>query len=106
MHQSQNVHIQGDLEGVWIYSTSMALHIHHLDITSYGVQAWNFKVWMSCHEEVNKLRVRDDVCRAVAFCYPLHNVGTDVHIHKLKKYIQKHCLLTGTQGLSVHNENK
>jgi hypothetical protein len=59
--------------------TSTALHICHLDIMLYGVWTWNFEVWMSCHEEVNKLRVGDNVCGAVAFCYPLHNVGTDVH---------------------------
>ena len=81
-----------------------ALHICCLDVTLNGVWAWNFEVWMSGHEEVDKLRVRDDVCRVVAFCYPLRNVGTDVH--KSKKYIQKHCVLTGTQGSSVHNENK
>jgi hypothetical protein len=84
--------------------TFMALHVRCLDVTSNGVWAWNFEVQMSGCEEVDELGVGDDVCRAVAFCYPLRNMGTDVH--KSKRCIQKHCVLTGTQGLSVHDENK
>ena len=58
--------------------TLTALLISCLDITSNGVWRWNFEVGVSSSEEIDELRVGDDSCRAIAFCYPLCNVGADI----------------------------
>ena len=83
--------------------TFTALHVSGLDIMSNSVWTWNFEVGMSSHGEVNELRIRDDICRVIAFSYPLCNVGTDVH--ESQNGMCNSGMLTGTQGLSVLNED-
>jgi len=56
----------------------MALLVSCLDIALNSVWRWDFEVGMSSFEKINKLRIRDDSCRVVAFSYPLCNVGTDI----------------------------
>ena len=58
---------------------------------------------MSGHEKVNELRVKDNAWWVINFSYPLCNVGTDMH--QSKKGLHNSCVLTGTQSLSVHNED-
>ena len=83
--------------------TFMALHVSCLDITLNSFWTWNFEVGMSGHEKVNELMVRENAWCVITFSYPLHNVGTDVH--ESKTGICNSCVLTGTQSLSVHNED-
>lgn len=45
---------------------------------SNGVWRGNLEVEVSCHQEVDKLRIRDNDCREITLSYPLCNVGTDV----------------------------
>ena len=59
--------------------TLTALLISHLDITSDSVWRWNFEVGVSSREEARKLGIRDNGCRAIAFSYPLRNVGPDIY---------------------------
>jgi hypothetical protein len=56
----------------------MALLVSGLDVTSNGVWRRDLEVEVSSREEVNQLRVRDYICRAIALGHPLRNVGTDM----------------------------
>jgi len=67
----------------------MALLVSCLDIVSNSVWRWNFEVGVSSSEEIDKLRVGDDTCREIAFCYLLCNVGTD--ICELKEKYHNNC---------------
>jgi len=60
--------------------TLMVFLVSLLDIASNSVWRWNFEVGVSSHEEVNEFRIRDNGCRAIAFSYPLCNVGTDIYV--------------------------
>ena len=58
--------------------TFSALLISCLDVTLNSVWRRDCEVGVSCHEEVtvNKLRVRDNACRAITLCYPFCDVGS------------------------------
>jgi hypothetical protein len=56
----------------------MALHVSCLDIMSNGVWRGKLEVEVSCHQEVDELRIGDDDCRVITLSYPLRNVGTDL----------------------------
>ena len=100
MHQLQN-----DMPWMFLKEfgyTLTAFLVSHLDIMLNSVWRWNFEVGVSSCEEVNEFGIRDNGCRAIAFSYPLRNVGTD--IYELKKS-NITIVLTRTQGLCVHNES-
>ena len=63
-----------------------ALLVSCLDVTSNSVWRRDCEVGVSCHEEVNKLRVRDDACRAITLCYPFCDVGTAGHDEFKERY--------------------
>jgi hypothetical protein len=84
--------------------TLTALQISHVDVTSKGAWQRDLKVRVSRCKEVDKLGVRDNSCRAIAFGYPLCNVGTDAHESTKGTVFIMH-VLTGTQGSNVHDEN-
>jgi len=55
--------------------TFPALLIHCLDVASNSVRGWDLEMRVSCCEEVDKLRVRNNVYRAITFCDPFCNMG-------------------------------
>jgi hypothetical protein len=81
-----------------------ALQVGHNNVMMNSVQRWNLKAGVSYYEKIDELGIRDNSCWAIAFSNPFCNVGTDVHESKKGMYSIVH-VLTGTQGLSVHNEN-
>jgi len=56
--------------------TFSALLVSCLDVTSNSVWRRDCEVGVSCREEVDKLRVRDNACRAITLCYPFRDVGS------------------------------
>jgi hypothetical protein len=84
--------------------TLTALLISHIDVMSNGAWRWDLEVRVSHCKEVNKLRVGDNSHGAIAFGYPLCNVGTDAH-ESTKGIIFIMHVLTETQRSNVHDEN-
>jgi len=66
--QLQNGYTLGGLGGVLLYvpGTSHMLPWCRVEQCS----GWDLEMRVSCHEEVDKLRVRNDVYRAITFCDP------------------------------------
>ena len=56
--------------------TFLALLVSCLDVALNSVWRRDCEVGVSCCEEVDKLGVRDNGCRAITLCYPFHNVGS------------------------------
>ena len=63
-----------------------ALLVSCLDVVSNSVWRRDCEVGVSCREEVDKLRVRDDACRAITLCYPFRDVGTARHDEFEERY--------------------
>jgi hypothetical protein len=59
-------------------NTLAALLVSRLDVASNSVWRWNFEVGVPSREEVNEFGIRDDGRRAIAFRYPLCNVGSNI----------------------------
>jgi hypothetical protein len=59
-------------------------------------------VGVSGCEEVDELGIQDNRCRAIAFGYPLRNMGTD--LCEPKKSTER-IILTGTTGFCVHSKS-
>jgi hypothetical protein len=80
----QHPHISHKMDMPWVLLkkigyTLMALLVSQLDITLNSVWRWNFEVGVSSCEEVNKLGIVDNCCRAIVFSYPLCNMGSDIY---------------------------
>ena len=70
-----------EVETPWVVSEEFgymfsALLVSCLDVTSNSVWRRDCEVGVSCREEVDKLRVRDNACRAITLCYPFCDVGS------------------------------
>jgi len=82
--------------------TFTALCVCSLDIVPNCVQTWNFEVWATGSEKGDEFRIRNDVRRAITFCYPFCKVGTDIDLCKFKENTFR-VLLTASLGLCGYN---
>lgn len=57
-----------------------ALCVYSVDIAPNGVMRWSLEVWMTSCEKVDEYRIGNNVHRAITFCYPFRDAGTDIDL--------------------------
>ena len=57
------------------------------DVMANGVWRWDLEMGVSCYKKIGKLGIGDDVCLAIAFGYPLCNVGADAYSMSKRKVL-------------------